>query len=435
MFKYSLENIDKLYEDADLEIVPHRKSYSKYADVLEKYITKSNSKVLHILYSNVYELVDSYLGNPIKPNIRKLSYSLYSDNALRDATNIANIFAELNKYVVMNTIIYGVEYAINIDGMPFLKIRNIPAYKNISIIAMIDPFKSYISPEIETMFIYKKIYSPEYASDWVELYELESKLHDICMSRIQFIKGIPKSGGGLLHKLDDYKLDIINYIIDKYSDNVIFVGELAYKLYINQDINTIKNTDENKLQCITNINPAEFLNILKRVHPNVVINMRKQDIHIPIDNRQDKYTYYITDDKNTYILLELFNNIKYELVPYDLTQIKFKNETLWIKTGCMQVMLYFAYTDIWVIHLINKLGSLNDNSRIYKISNIFELIKSFRDILLDPKYITRFNKFTQYLGVYDDEKIYNKKILSNMNISNYIPVQYKNKHNKYRIIS
>lgn len=434
MFKYSLDHIDELYESADKLILPQRQSMNKYIKIIEKFITDRN-----LLKSNINELVAAFSSKKPSINIMKLSIVIYSGNALIDANDLANELALVNDFVVMTTPIYKKEFQIAIEGNKFITFKNVETHKNILLIEVMKPVFGYVAPEIEILGVYKKLFNPHYAGEWDELIEQEEKLHDICKSRLETIRGYTKGGGTTAPMTFlGAKEAIILYLMKSYSKQLILVGEVAYDIHTNdyKEINKIIKQGEKKLQYIGSVSPEELMHALNKLGLGYNIIYRKQSLRLPIDERQQKYTFYIEsgcedNDDKCFIIFELFNNIEYELVPYSTVKI---NDTI-MNIGTMQINLYIAYIDIWVIQLISAIGQLHDSSKFTKLQSLYDQIDKYRKVLLTQEYLNQFKKYKFYMGTFIDEVIFLKQLMVANNVPSYIPAVYKKSNNKYRTIT
>lgn len=440
MFKYSLEHIDDLYKDADKLILPQRQSMTKYIEVIEKFIVDRK-----LLKSNINELIDSFSSKKPSINIMKLKIVIYSANALIDANDLANELALINDYTVLNTTIFKKEFQIAIEGNKFITFKHVETHKNIVLIEVMKPVFGYVAPEIEILGVYKRLFNPHFASEWDELIEQEGKLHEICKSRLETIRGYSQGGsiqGGSIQgssKLTflNAKEAVILYIAKTYINQIIMVGEVAYDIYTQEYKNIVKiiKQGEKKIQYIGYVSPEELMHSLNNLGLGYKITYKKQSLHLPIDERQQKYTFYIDsgckdDDEKCFIIFELFNNVEYELVPYSIVKI----DDIDMKIGTMQISLYIAYIDIWVIQLISAIGQLHESSKFTKLQTLYEQIDKYRKILLTQDYLNQFKKYKFYMGTFIDEIIFLKHLSISNSVPAYIPSIYKKLNNSYRTI-
>lgn len=424
MFEKSLTRLDDIYQEADKAILKHRNTLDVYFKIIDEYIKENK-----LIKSDIYELIDAYSSKVPSMDKKNPYYTLYSCQALIDANKLTNILAEKNEYVVLSTKILNHEFEIAIEGMKLITIKHIKVYKEVSVIEVMKSFYGYLAPELEIMMLYKKLYSPHWASEWDDNLKVEPQLHDICKSRLDTIRGYV---GGKQTWIES-KTQIINYILGSaYRNELILTGEVAYDIYTTKHpkLNDIFQMGEKKVQLIGDISPDELVARLNKLNLDGIITYKRQSLHIPFDERQQKYTFYSQYNDRTCIIFELYNNTEYELIPYH--EIKVDNNIIMI--GTFQFGLYMTYIDIWVIQLISAIGQLHEKSKYNKLSVLYDLVDKYRNIIYDKSYLELFKEYKHFKGTYKDEKLYYKTLLVSANVQPYTPSVYKKINGKYRDI-
>ena len=390
-------------------------------------------------YKDIYQLILNYclknediilsdLDILIDKDISKnLCYNLYSPYPFKHATLLSNEISKITKLVEMRTLISHKEFSININliqminfyALPYIKIAN----KNIkfinTIILPIDKSINkelinlqFLSPEIELINVYNKLYNPVYVDEWEKLLKLEKKLY-IIYKHIFIIKNI-----NLKHYVDKSLINLKQYIVNNWCflDKII-IGYWGYILYVKddnshnfEDIN-IFNLKNERLQIISQNsieNDILTLETLVKKKSSFQISYKQQNINIPKDFRIKKYIISIVKNGNSIIIMEIYNSSSFELIPYiDITYLNFK-----YRVGNPFVLLRFFLIDYWLLRYINALSKISTIIYENKLNNIMKCIKFIRS-----KIDLGFG--IKYTGQYIDEIIADK--LRKLSTKRHIP--------------
>ncbi len=396
-------------------------------------------------YQPIFEVVEQILSDDdkiiisdVNLIINKKKYIMeqmiiYTIFTRRTSTLIANtIHKNFGKYVKMNEIIPIEEYEISYNLRNLIKIYHIDKYKNVNIPNLFNSIKInqlyYFPSEIELMDIYHKLYLPNEYDNWNQLIKYEKILYD---------KVIEKFGGAKCNECKDQrKLDInnIKILLLNFLDNenYIMVGKWAHNIITEE-----KKIDNNYNIQIISENDIEhdYYNIVNYLssYTKYGIYYKKKKLYIPKDNRIYKYTFFIkypiigkssSDiDKQ---FLDIYNCTSFELVPY----MPKKYNELTLNIGNLFVQLRFLLIDLWLIRLLKYLNIVGSSQFTYKHTDIFSMI-----ILLKSKLKSNFTD--KYMGIYYDEKIQQKIIISKKQIrkTSYFPEISIIKDKKYKIIA
>lgn len=442
-----------------------------------KVITKKANSIIkkdRMQFSDVYNTVENYCKNNgiiissipkiIKePQDKNFKYELYCEFAFKHATNLSNAIHEsAGQWVKMKTIVEHQEFSIEYDMRPLIQIYNLIKLKNVDLHSLILPVKIddilYMSPEIEIIDVYHKLYSPEHFDDWEDLLEVENKLFKEIYNRIS--NGV---FGGAPSPVDKTDIKYLKYLVlsdfcGEFIKNYVVVGHWAFhamEASKQQSLQMCSSVE--KLQVITSmdINQSieDLTNFLKK-HTNAKISSKKQDLHIPKDFRTSRYTIYVgflgqDGEIKDKAFMDVFDCGTFELIPYvsislfteytDLEKVKrardrkiskrrYRNKEkgkryrsqLWgrsrkrggeqkefiIKIGNPFVLLRFLMIDLWVLRMIQEMGHITNDilkTKTKYLIFVIEKIKS-KEIGLIEKVFG-----SDYVGIYKNY-IISKKI-------------------------
>jgi hypothetical protein len=315
----------------------------------------------------------------------------------------------------------------------------------------------YMSPELEIIDVYHKLYSPEEADNWPDLVATESRLYNLLMSRVKasIFGGAKEPAARSPEDITD--LQYLKYLVlsefcCEFIKDYVVVGHWAlHAVEASREENHRMKSSIEKIQIITaiDINNAieEIVNFLGR-YTNARVVSRIQDLHIPKDFRINRCTIYVgVPGKNGEIkekaFMDIFNCGNFELIPYvpvslktqygsmireeprkfdrarrfdksrgfDRTR-KFKKHrrgggvSCILKIGTPFVLLRFLVIDLWVLRMIHEMGHLTADmlkTKTKYILHVIESIKSPEMGLMDKVF------GIDYVGVHKDYAI-SKKI-------------------------
>ena len=428
---------DRVNKNAEILIKKDRMKFLEVYKVVENYCKDTN-----IVLSDIEKLT-----NENKTNFK---YELYCESAYKHANNLANlIHKNVGEWVKLKTIVEYQEFIIEYDMRPLICIYNLKNVKNVTLHNLILPVKIddifYMSPEMEIIEIYHKLYSPNFADEWENLIHHEIKLYSMIEKRIS--KGI---FGGKKPKKDIPDLKYLKYLVlsefcGEFVKNYTVIGQWALDLIEKGKNSRLKLGSVEKLQLITSTDVdksiEDITNFLK-MHTNNKIIYQKQDLRIPNDFRTNRYTIYIEIGRGSKIkkkaIIDIFDCGTFELIPYVPVSVVRSNKSnkskdFVVRVGNPFVLLRFLMIDIWIIRVINKLGFLNDRASQNKTKYILSTVKKIKSS--DMLFIN--NAFgVDYVGVYKDYFI-SKKInnLSGKAFYPYYPERYLAKNGRYRHIN
>lgn len=436
-----------------------RNKYREYFVTAEEFI-KENNLVLggnisidlmfsKSLYTNKY-LSQINTTNP---------FVIYSKAPFTYANQLADKFLKLSPtdfpstYVVINTLIPYKEIDIKVNDRALFKFINIPKYKGVLLFDLIETkevnglFYEYSKSKIKVlsyghlMDIYHRLYSPSDAKNWIKLLEYESLLFN--QLRIEFTEKYTKiinknkekgdsnddeikksllksaiTGGGINNK--QLYNDIINLftVVNDKKPSVIIVN-------IGNDN---FNDSFGRLQIVTNESNISIIKqnvdkLIKKHNSNIEINLSSVSVNILEDDFLKKYSLTLTiNEKYKITILEIFNSLDYELIPYSIVEINNKK----ISLANIFVQLRFKFIDIWNLNIILNIMKGEKSEKLIKrikliideVNVLRETIKDIEFILKNPdvenKDLLNFNKIFQiasYAGVYINARDYRKKML------------------------
>ena len=178
-----LENTDfnsAIVDKAAELIKVDRMRFSEVYRITEEYCKKNE-----IIISSVRDLIETE-GR----DMSRSDYNLHCSYPYKHAVNLANlIHSNVGEWVKMRTVVGHQEFIIEYDMRPLINIYSIDIQKNVKLHALIMPVKIngllYMSPEIEIIDVYHKLYSPNNSDEWEELVKTEGQLYDMVLRRVK----------------------------------------------------------------------------------------------------------------------------------------------------------------------------------------------------------------------------------------------------------
>lgn len=450
-------------------------------------------------FSEVYRITEEYCRNNVViiSRVDKIVsesdekkefgdvYNLYCSFPYKHATNLSNLIHDgVGEWVKMRTIVGYQEFVIEYDMRPLINLYSIDAQKNVKLHALIMPMKIdnlfYMSPEIEIIDVYHKLYSPNESDNWADLLETETKLYDLLLRRM-------KSGvfGGAENVSapspeDNTDLQYLKYLVlsefcGEFIKDYVVVGHWALHVVeaSKEDDYKMRSSVE-KIQVVTSIDiekaVEDIVQFLKK-YTNAKIVSRVQDLHIPKDFRINRYTIYIgVPSKNNEIkekaFMDIFNCGNFELIPYIPVSLntrygsmvkdvnydenhnrrRLKKSSRWrrgggesydsdeflVKIGNPFVLMRFLIIDLWIIRVIHGMGYLTTNMLRTKTKYIMHVVEKIKDPslgLLEKMF------GVDYVGVYKDYDI-SKKInnLKSKPFFPYYPEREMINRDQYKVV-
>jgi hypothetical protein len=355
----------------------------KLFDKAQDFLTIHNE-----LSSDIKNTIFKFLQERKLMYVDDLIYTLYTENGYKDSKDLTDQLAgivEDPRFLQMKTTFINEEYMIEYDKRPIVVIIQIEKYKGVNLFKIAHPDQNELSPEIQLIEVYHRLYDPLHANNWGELLKLEKKLLEDVKSRYERkVIGGGECKSKLLELFNALKISSLSWIN---NTNIILIGDLALQLISWGLFGTqiINMTD--KVQVIGNLATIEEL--LKRfleTHSRFTYSTRKQDLHLIGDRRLFKTTFYITapcdDGLFEKPFLDVFNSTDFELIPH-LTSGRFqkkkdKNFPKLIKIGNPFVLCRFTFIDLWIIRIIKHLGLVDQNYYDKVLVGIMERITKIK---------------------------------------------------------
>lgn len=439
MFKNALAFANDVLKQADVMVIElNNKDFGEIYKCIEQYIIDNTDEQKPIFVSSPYKLVN-------KKNRNTYKYLLYTENALYHSNELTNKIFELNKNVILKTVIRNREFKININGITFIEIYSI-ATKEQNISAIF-PNISYdginfehekknmlvVDPMLELISVYRKLYHPRFYDEWKEILEYENDLLFNFLDRqkalTSSINTLLKEGGKSKKKeyvKDDIISNIIMKVYEKYvvdNDQVVLLGKFGYDVINKQSFKPDK--EFNRLQILTtDVSDNLLINITKivsSIDSSYTILSYQQYTHVFNDHRLKRTIYKINDTK---VFVEVYNSAEYDLIPY--LKIPVKNS--FVQVGNQFVLMRFVMVSSWVISLAKNTGKLRDeifSSEQKKYINLLKDIRKLKKPLFEPNYV----------GKYVSDELSKKELMKNSGTSDYIPLLYTKNHKELRKIT
>lgn len=369
------------------------------------------------IYKPIYDKINEYVSsNSLVISSEEMesvtSFKIYGPYIFQHANDLANALAEFTIYVRLNTIVRNKEFAIVVDGIKMINMYNIEP----NFMKIMKPIESkcdrllLLSPEVELVDVYHRLYSPNEARGWKLLREHESKLWSSFNKTRNAIVERHIIKGGVEH---------IEVVLEwlKEQSGYILIGDTAVTLTTN------KNRKYSTAVQIIASNPKHIIGSLKKYLTEFVganVRVKSYDLNLSDDYRARKSVVSIVVDKKTYYIANIFNSASYELIPY-VSIDKFK-------IGTPLVLLRFLFADLWFMRILRFFELVDADQYKKNIMSIFNNIDIMHDIWV-KEIIT---VLPMYIGTYIDESSSKKKTET---IYPYYPAKYKLEHGSYRRIN
>lgn len=441
-----------------------RNKYESIYEAIENYCS-SEDLTEKLIISYIPELlnIDEPLG--------QTTYHIYCENPYRHAIALANEIhqadKEYGKYTKMQTKVTHQEFVIHCDFRTIVYIYGLEKYKNVHLDNLIVPIEkkssrgyklNYMSPEIEIINLYRKLYSPAHFDEWEDLLVYEDKLYEQIDKRIT--SGILGGNDCKLRRQNELEALKLSFVMDflPNEDNYVLIGSWALTLAetgikggeFTERLK--KNNLLDKVQIISQYSIENDIYKLKNFLKTCTkfdIIYREQELRIPIDFRIKRYTVYIQFPTREGIsekpIIDIFNSASFELIPYTMSQRFIERKTIRypknVKLGNMYVLMRFLMIDLWTIRFIYRLGILNKKILDIKIKSLHDMFKKIKGKNQDNKLnkIMMNKRFGEkYIGIFKDEdkfkKLRNLEKLKEERHFPYYPEMQIRKTKKYKTI-
>jgi hypothetical protein len=450
---YETLDIHEIYvtEAQKFVIKNDRYFYVPYLRLLEEYCIKNNILIGGEIGINML------LNKEI--NKDDFTYEIYASEPFDSARELANIFydylikcskdntqdndcTKCSKTIYVESNIKHKLFTIWFNIRPFIKIHKLDKHRDVKLIELISPITLparfikndkmdnkilVMSEEIQLISIYKQLYNPypttEY-KNYTKLLDIENNLYNKMINQIS--KKVVGSGD---NKLLEYSQKIIDGILNMLSTNKlndqIIIGDYAIDKIVSKigggkrlqilmgdssqrDIDNMKDLlDESFIKTINN-NIQKF--IIDKIAKNVKLTTKyiKYDMNIPVDPFLRKYTIYLQLDDKSMPIMDIFNSLSYELVPFKMID--------GLKYGGLFVLMRFKLIDIYSSRLIIKLSSKKQEvsfieNKIYEFISQLKLIKEKINKQIVSDNLFDLFQLNDYSGIYYPQNILNKILM------------------------
>lgn len=358
-----------LWEEADEYIQAERKQYIDVYKTIDQYISDNEILVSGQLSINLIQNVD---------NADNYFYDLYSSGAFVHATRLSNKITEKCKgrIVRMVTVAAYKVYNIFVDTRLIVILNDVKVRSGTNYLRMVEPIMKtlreqkvlVISPEIQLLGIYRKLYLPSHAGEWETLLNNEVRLFNFFLSRKTTIE--KKEGGKTptRAKIDGALMEYIS------RSNKILIGEHACEIL------TGVPSAVNFIEVISFAPLEQDIMEIKEIVKNITsepINAITRNLEIIGDYRLERTSIKLGLDRPREIMY-IYNSTDYDLIPYNI--IESTKRSLWI--GNPFVILRFLLVNLWIIRRVREMGLIDEKFASIRIENIFKHVIELRKKLL-----------------------------------------------------
>ena len=387
-----------------------------HIDTLIAQAKKSSHAQLHT-YNDIYDYIHKFVKkHPLvmssEPNDAVYSFKIYGAYIFQYANLLANELCQFTAYIRLNTDVRNKDFAIIVDGVRMVHMHNIePNFMKIMMSA-INSNNSILSPEVELINVYHRLYSPNIYSNWNSICRHESKLWESFNKTRQSIITRPVVKGGAEH------VDVVLEWLNGQSGYVL-IGDAAATI-ISNDAHHHTNT----VQFIA-ANPKHMVDELKKYMQDFVgmnVSVKKYDMNLPDDYRIRKIVLSANVNGSTYYIANIFNSAFYELIPF----INIGG----FNVGSFAVILRFMFVDIWFMRVLRFFNMIDQKRYMSNMKVLYSNID-----IVHSKWVHKrsclASVFPMYIGTYINEATSKKK---SGTIFPYYPAKYKLETGEYRII-
>lgn len=450
---YNSEIVKELIPKANDYIEKNmRIHYEPFFITAEKYIAEN--KIIIGGDNGIHTL----LGH--KRNKDSFKYELYTDEPFKHAKELANALYATKlskdnpinkKYINTQTKLKYREFSVSINTRELFMIYSLSDYEGIKLRDLVDPVEAKglfsgisvlcMNREVQLMELYRKLYNPLLADDWISLLIIENELF-----------GEKKDGGRRMPKQkinknapdipreyyqrQKWKQNIEKQILEKFVANAKYTNLLIgdYAMAMSENV----KVSEPRLQFISQFDIKAIISIISKILKQFLRNSyvvhSEHKLNIPTDFRIRKYILYIKDNRGNQIAIaDVYNSLQYDVIPYDvidgmnvnITDIENKlNTKMYLngryKVGSSFVLMRYRMLDLWSLGIIynkNKLRNKSNDKTNQQIENIVNEVNEYRkDTMLiigqTPDKI--FPPPDNYLGNYIDEAIAKKQMIKDI---------------------
>lgn len=409
-------DVDKLIESAHNVIDNERSRYDPIVVTLAEYVRDHKLQISS----------PQWMLDPLHPPLGGEGFAIWSSNALRDATAVANIICKKHTpLVIMKTLLPHEEFEIWVLNRRLVSVLRYPQIKGVDTSRLfahtqVESKKfgsiNFLDAEIEIMEQYHKLYMP-FPDSWPKAAQIEDGMFNQLMIRYPIV------GGAKTEKPDVLARQLRKHLFDSLqtTDLGILVGHWAVHHLLNED------PRGEKLQLIvpSGSRPealARRLNNLLRDATHLKINHKTEEVHAPGDYWLRRTTYYLhSDSKEKISLMDTFNSQDYELIPYHIHQ--------GVKIGNAFVLCRFLMIDKWILNVLTTMGLVPAGASSKKMEVIMRRVAQLRKM-------DKYKWGDQYDGVWKDPIIEKRALIKQQDVkfAPYIPHLYEKQFQRLRVI-
>ena len=273
---------------------------------------------------------------------------------------------------------------------------------------------SMLSPEVELVDVYHRLYSPDMYSNWNKIKEHEKILWKQFNDMRNCIITKPVVNGGRVNYADT----VLDWL--KGQRGYVLVGDSAARSLSNKVM--LRN---NTVQIVVS-NPKAIIASLREYMStslNASINVKKYDVNLPNDYRIRKFVISATINDNTFYIANIFNSAAYELVPFKCVDK--------LNIGTQAVLMRFMFIDMWFMRVLRYFGKVEQHRYKEYMKSLYHNL----DIIHAQWSVNETkvaDSFPMYIGTYISESVSKKK---SGTIFPYYPAKHKLETGKYRKVN
>lgn len=381
-------------------------------DDKKKQITATILKQREESFREFIDIVFAYAkSNELVVVEEDYTYILYSSQALYDANELANEFAEKTSFVVMKSVVPRLLFEVAVNFVSFVRIYDVRLVRDVNIITQlgeripgIQPSRDvlYLSKEIEIIKIYNNLYDFTREKDWDDLFEKEEELFlAISGDSRESLTKANTTGGAQPDK--QKQLQLFKLLMDV---NCIFIGIYGASFITNVQQNS-------KIQIITDDikqTTETIITLLASIGINATVKIDKS-----FEMIEYRMNVTIIELEGT-IFVEIFNSANYELL-----MCKKINGA---RIAHPLIICKFLFLELFKFRLLYFAQRVNKQVYDAKKAEVISIVRNIRRLT--------FEEFDVY-GTYYDEAIAIKNSQFN-SFKPYYPRKELIKEGKYRKI-
>lgn len=425
---FSINQLEIVNNDFVKNSLKDRERFREVHELIEEFISKNNIVLsdnmgMKILLQEELETVD-------------FKYTLYSDNALNHAFELANTLAEKfpltpeqdftnSPIIIMRSSIPNMKFEISFAGRDLITINRIFTNKS-DLFTLIRPNNVkkadrnllIMPPMFHLIDLYRILSSPQFSDKWKEAIIHEDRLYKYL--RANFSRQLAKTDAENKQVYNPLIYKILKYMVGK--KDIILTGEIAAMFILKKPVSGIltiiaknsKNTGKEIIQLLGADTTLENSNV------HLFSDFRLQRLNIRVGRKT---------------ILYIYNSAEYDLVPV----IKFEREkNQFIQIANPFVISRFLLIEIWVLRLVHSVGGINEELLNKRMNALLSITLDIGEATRDgsfTNYIFQSNNI-DYVGVYITDIIAHKQKMSNeKKQAPYHPQRYFAENGSFRVLS